>query len=185
MDLKLEKRLGHTKSELGAIRRNGDIPAVFYLREKKGSVAITVNGVEFAAFLRRMQKGCLATELLTVEYEGQKVNALVKDISYHRVTYAIEHLDLMAVALNDQIQVNIPVICKGDDVCPGITQGGQLKIVKRALQTSVMVKEMPKLFALDVSVLQLGGSIRIRDLTLAPSMKIAIQRDQVLVVVSK
>jgi large subunit ribosomal protein L25 len=185
MDLKLEKRIGKTQSGLGAIRRNGDIPAVFYLREKKGSVSITVNGVEFAAFLRRMQKGCLATELLTVEYEGKKVQALVKDISYHRVTYAIEHLDLMEVTMDDQVQVNVPVICKGDDVCPGITQGGQLKIVKRALETSVMVKEMPKWFLLDISTLQLGGSVRIRDLVLTPSMKIAIQRDQVLVVVSK
>ncbi len=185
MDLKLEKRLGNKDSELGAIRRNGDIPAVIYLREKKGSVSITVNGVEFAAFLRRMQKGCLSTELLAVEYEGKKTNALVKDISYHRVTYAIEHLDLMEVALDDQVQVNIPVICKGDELCPGVTQGGQIKIVKRALETSVQVKEMPKLFSLDVSVLNLGDSIRIRDLNLSPSMKIAIQRDQVLVVVSK
>ncbi len=185
MDLKLEKRLGNKKSDLGSIRRAGNIPAVFCLREGKGSVSITVNGVEFAALLRRMQKGCLSTELLTVEYEGKMVKALVKDISYHRVTYAIEHLDLMEVAMDDQVSVNISVICKGDESCPGITQGGQLKIVKRALKTSVKVSEMPRAFTLDVSNLQLGNSIRIRDLPLTPSMKVAIQKDQVLVVVSK
>ena len=185
MDLKLEKRLGNKKSDLGSIRRAGNVPAVFYLREGKGSVSITVNGVEFAALLRRLQKGCLSTELLTVEYEGKKVHALVKDISYHRVTYAIEHLDLMEVALDDQVRVNIPVICKGQEACAGITQGGQIKYVKRALETSVKVKELPRAFALDVAPLQLGNSIRIRDLALTPSMKIAIQKDQVLVVVSK
>jgi large subunit ribosomal protein L25 len=141
--------------------------------------------VEFASLLRRIQKGCLSTELLSVEYEGKSVKALVKDISYHRVTYAIEHLDLMEVALDDQINVNIPVICKGDESCPGITQGGQLKIVKRSLKTSVKASEMPKAFTLDVSSLHLGHSIRIRDLSLTPSMKVAIQRDQVLVVVNK
>lgn len=185
MDLKLEKRLGSKKSDLGSIRRRGDVPAVFYLREGKGSVSVTVNGVEFATLLRGMQKGCLATQLLTVEYEGKTVKALVKDISYHRVTYAIEHIDLMEVALEDQISVNVPVLCRGEESCAGITQGGQLKIVKRALRTSVKVKEMPKAFTLEVSELQLGDSIRIRDLHLTPSMRVAIQRDQVLVVVSK
>ena len=185
MDLKLEKRLGSRKSDLGSIRREGNIPAVMYLREKKGSVMISVNGAEFATLLRRLQKGCLSTELLTVEFEGKKVNALVKDISYHRVSYAIEHLDLMQVELEDRVNVSVPIVTKGEDSCAGITQGGQLKRVKRTLETSVVVKEIPRAFTLDVSPLELGKSIRIRDLTLPPSMKVAIQKDQVIVVVSK
>ncbi len=185
MDLKLEKRTSSKGSELGAIRRAGNIPAVLYLREGKGSVSITVSGVEFTAILRKVPKGCLSTELLTVEYEGKETKVLVKDISYHRVSYAIEHLDLMEVALEDQITVSIPVLSKGEEGCAGITQGGQLKIVKRNLKTSVKLKEMPRAFTLDVSKLELNQSIRIRDLTLPSSMKVAIQRDQVLVVVSK
>ena len=185
MDLKLEKRLGNKKSELGSIRRKGDIPSVFYLREGKGSKSVTVNGAEFTTLLRGLSKGCLATKLVTVEYEGKKVKALIKDISYHRVTYAIEHIDLMEVAMDDQIDVSVPVICRGEEACGGITQGGQLKIVKRALKTSVKVKEIPESFIVDVANLQLGDSIRIRDLPMTPSMKVAIHRDQVLVVVSK
>ena len=185
MDLKLEKRLGNKKSELGSIRREGNIPAVFYLREGKGSVSVQLNGGDFQSLLRKIQKGCLSTELLSVEYEGKKLHAIVKDISYHRVTYAIEHLDLMEVKTDDLVNVNIPIICKGEEGCPGITQGGQLKMVKRSLRTNVKVSEMPKAFVLDVNTLSLGGSIRIRDLSLTPSMRIGIQRDQVLVVVSK
>lgn len=185
MDLKLETRLIAKKSDLGSIRRKGDIPAVFYLREGKGSKAVTVNGTEFATVLRGLQKGCLSTKLFTVEYEGKKVKALIKDISYHRVTYAIEHLDLMEVTLEDHVRVNVPVICRGEEACSGITQGGQMKIVKRALETKVLVKEIPEAFIVNVSPLQLGDSIRIRDLPLTPSMRVAIQQDQVLVVVSK
>ena len=185
MDLKLGKRQEGKKSELGSIRREGNIPSVLYLREGKGSKPIIVNGVEFATILRHLKKGCLATKILNVEYEGKQIKALVKDISYHRVTYAIEHVDLMEVASEDQVSVSIPVLCKGEDSCLGITQGGQIKMVKRALKTSVKVSEIPEAFVVDVASLELGNSKRIRDLELTPSMRVAIHRDQVLVVVSK
>ena len=95
MDLKLEKRQEGKKSELGSIRREGNIPSILYFREGKGSKAVIVNGIEFANLLRHLKKGCLATKVLDIEYEGKKTKALVKDINYHRVTYEIEHLDLM------------------------------------------------------------------------------------------
>ena len=177
--------MGKTKSDLGRIRREGNIPAVLYRREGKGSEPITVNGAEFAALLRALPKGCLASKVLEVEHEGKKLLALVKDISYHRVTYDIEHVDLMEVTKEDQVNVYIPVVCRGEEACAGVTQGGQLKIVKRALKTSVKVAELPEAFVVDVTNVSLGGSVRIRDLSLAPSMKVAIHRDQVLVVVNK
>jgi len=184
MELKLEKRSIGKKSELGRIRREGDVPAVLYL-EKNNSLPVIVSGEAFQAHLRALPKGSLATVLFNVEYEGKKFKAMVKDITYHRTTYNILHMDLMKVEDSDRITVHIPVSCKGIDQCIGVTQGGQLKKVKRSVKISVEVGEMPRVFELDVSKIQLDESLRVRDLSLTPSMKLKLQEQQVLVAVSK
>lgn len=184
MELKLEKRDTSKKSELGRIRRDGAIPAVIYLR-KGESVPVSLRADVFQAHLRAIPKGCLATAFFTVGYEGKTFKALVKDINYHRTTYNILHVDLMQVEDSDRITVHIPVTCKGVDQCLGVTQGGQLKRVKRSVKVSVPVGEMPQVFELDVTGLELDKSLRVRDLSLTPSMRPRLQEHQILVAVSK
>lgn len=184
MELKLTKREISKKSELGRIRREGGIPAVVYLR-KGPSVPVFLRADVFQAHLRAITKGCLATAFFNVEFEGKKFKALVKDITYHRTTYDIQHIDLMQVEDSDRITVHIPVVCKGVDQCVGVTQGGQLKKVKRSVKVSVTVAEMPSVFELDVTGLELDKSLRVRDIAFSPSIRPRLQEHQILVAVSK
>lgn len=183
MKLKAVKRaIG--KSDLGRIRRKGDIPGVVYHGGKENTT-VTIDGPMFQAHLRAIQKGCLATTRFEVDLDGETFQAIVKDISYHRTTYNIEHIDLMKVTSDQIVTVHVPIVCKGVDTCIGITQGGQLKTEKRSVKISLKVKEMPEAFTLDVSPLSLGESIRVRDLVLTGDMKAKIDGNQILVTVSK
>ena len=184
MDLKLEKRVAGKKSELSRIRREGNYPAVLYVKGSE-SVAVEIDGEVFQTHLRNMPEGTLATQIFNVELDGRKFKAITKDIRYHRTTYNIQHIDLMEVADEDLVSVHIPVMCKGVDRCLGITQGGQLKRVKRSVKVTVKVGEMPEVFTLDVTKVQLGESLRVKDVELTPSMKLGISKAQVLVAVSK
>ena len=184
MKLQLEKRSLTSKSAIGKIRRGGDIPAVIY-NSGKESTPVVVNGKEFDAHLRHIRKGCLATQKFEAELDGKKVSLIVKDIQYHRTTYNIEHIDFMELQGAQEITIHVPVVSKGDDSCVGVTQGGQLKRVKRSVKVSMKASEMPEAFVVDVSGLQLGESIRVKDLDVLPSMKVRLQEHQVLFSVSK
>lgn len=184
MELKMEKRVCGKKSENGRIRREGDIPAVLYVRGKE-SLPVVVKGAEFLAHLRKIPEGCLATQVFNVNYEGRAFKVMLKDIFYHRMTYAVEHIDLMEVKNSDQVNVYVPIVLKGVDDCIGVTQGGQIKKVKRSLKLSVKLSEMPEIFALDVGQLQLGGAIRVRDIPRTSSMRVGLAEEQILVTVSK
>ena len=185
MHLELKKRMSNKKSVIGSIRRLGGIPGVLYLRDKKKTASIKVEASLFESSLRKIPKGCLATEVFPIDYEGTKSRAIVKDIDYHRVTYCVQHIDFMEVCDEDRICVNMPILYKGEDLCEGIKQGGQLKLIRRFVKTSLEVGQMPKAFTVDVSLLKLGSSFRVRDLPILPGMRISLNKDQVLVSVSK
>ncbi len=184
MKLKLEKRLQGTKGALAKLRREGDIPGVLYVKSKDG-VPIVIKGDEFRNHLRHVTPGCLSTQIFTLDLGGKTTKAIVKDIQYERVSYNIEHVDLMELHDKDAVSLYIPIICKGEDSCPGVSQGGQLKRVKRSIRVSVVAKEIPDAFVLDVTRLNLGEALRVRDLPLTPSMKVGMKPNQALVTVNK
>ncbi len=184
MKLTIQARESTSKSEINRIRREGKIPAVVY--DKKGaSRPVIVLGEEFSAHLRVMEKGCLATQFFEVTEGGQKYKAIVKDIAYCRTKYNVLHIDLMKVEDADEITIHIPILCKGLDECLGVTEGGQIKRVKRSVKVTLKAKEVPKAFVLDVANLRLGEALRVRDLDTTEGMKVRLQESLVLVTVSK
>lgn len=183
MKLKAIKR-SMGKSDLGRIRRKGDIPGVVYHGGKE-NISISIDGPMFQSHLRSIQKGCLSTTRFEVDLEGETFQAIVKDISYHRTTYDIEHIDLMKITPDQMVTIHVPILCKGLDACAGIKQGGQLKTEKRSVKISLKAKEIPEAFTIDVSPINLGESIRVKDLELTGSMKAKIDGNQILVTVSK
>lgn len=184
MELKLQKRTALLKSLLGQIRREGNIPAIVYKKNQE-SIPVVVDGPVFQAILRQIPKGCLATQKFSVDIDGKKGTCIVKEIAYHRTTYAIEHIDFMLVESGEYVTVNVPVIAKGEDVCPGITQGGQLKYVRRTVKLTLKASDMPEAFFLNVGNLNLGDSIRVRDIPIKEDMKMRVRPDQILIAVSK
>lgn len=184
MELTVKARKSRAKSEINRIRREGDIPAVVY--DRKGeSCSVTVSGGEFRAHLRNMEKGCLATQFFQVNEEGKTYKTLVKDITYDRTRYDILHLDLMKVNDEDEVTIHIPVLFKGDDMCVGVKEGGQLKRVKRSVKVTLKVGDIPKAFELDVTNVRLGEALRVRDLDVKEGMKVRLQDSLVLASVSK
>ncbi len=184
MELTITARKQKSKSEINRIRREGDIPAVVY-RKGIDSKPVTVSGPQFQAHLRGIEKGCLATQFFNITDGKEKYRVLLKDITYNRTTYDIQHIDMLIVEDSDVITIHVPIICKNEEDCVGIVEGGQLKRVKRSVKTSLKVSDVPKAFVVDVAGVKLGDAIRVRDLELKEGMKVKLQQTQVLVTVSK
>src|SRR5262245_55606715 len=132
MKLTLTKRDGRAKSELKRIRREGNIPAVFYGVDHPVE-KVVVKGAEFQAVLRHLKQGQLSTHVFELEVSGQAKKATIKDVQYHPVTYAIEHLDFASVIDDRPLSVNVPIQIVGAADCAGVKLGGTLRQVIRTL----------------------------------------------------
>lgn len=184
MKLTVRKREKLTKSETAKIRREGDIPAVLYGQGAENEMAV-VQGEEFRAILRNMPAGLLSTTRFEL-HDGKHVrHAIIKDIQYHRTTYAVEHLDLMLLDEKKEVTVQVPLRITGVDECVGIKLGGFQRNVKRMLKVRCLPKDIPHGLSLDIRNLNINESKRLSDVELPNNVRPLAKMSEVAVVIAK
>ncbi len=184
MKLSLSKRTGETKSEKSLIRHKGNIPAVIYSKGKDNHL-VTIDGIEFDAVLRGIQKGQLPTTVIQLEGEGISCKAIVKDIQYEPTTYKVLHLDFLELREELPVNVNVPIRFAGVADCAGIKLGGFLRQVIRHLRVNCLPSKMPKEFVLDVKDLGMKQTKRIKDIKMPEGVLPLAPLNEVVVVIAK
>jgi large subunit ribosomal protein L25 len=94
---------------------------------------------------------------------GTSGRAVVREIQYHKVTGDILHVDMLRIDPEEHLRVEVPISTLGVPV--GVHVGGGA--VQHSLQRLEMVclaSELPSRVELDISELDIGGSIHVRDL---------------------
>lgn len=184
MKLTLTKRAGGTKGDAKKIRREGNIPAVFYA---KGHAVeqVVVPGAEFQAILRSLKQDQLSTRTFALSYEGKTHKAIIKDIQYHPATYAIEHIDFVMLFDHQPVTVSVPLEITGAAECEGIKLGGTLRQVIRKLKVSCLPKDIPHRFEIDVRDLGIAQSKRLGDISMPANVRSLMPMKEVAVVVAK
>lgn len=140
------------------LRRDGQVPGVVYT----GGEAATAFRVE-----SRDARSILAEghALFDLEIEGSDaVPVVVKEQQHHPVRGDLQHLDLQQVDLNQAIQAEVPVELTGDDVAPGVKQGGVLEHVTREVTVEALPTAIPDVLTLDVSAMEILDVLTLEDL---------------------
>ncbi|MFT3966895.1 MAG: 50S ribosomal protein L25, partial [Sphingobium sp.] len=98
---------------------------------------------------------------------------LPKDVAFHPVTDRPLHADFLRVSEHATVQVNVPVAFINDDKAPGIKKGGVLNIVIHDLGLIVDAAEIPDDVTVDLTGLDVGASIHLKDIKLPKGAKAA------------
>lgn len=182
--LKTSSREGKKRSELTRIRHEGDIPAVFYAAGAECH-NLTVDGNEFRAVLRGLKMGHLPTTVFELKIGEKSEKALVRDVDYHPITYAIRHLDFQRLDAKRKVMINVPVECTGAADSAGIKLGGVLRKVKRHVKVRCLPKDIPADFSVDVRDLAINQSVRVHQLDVPKGVEVLLKEQDVLVVIAK
>jgi large subunit ribosomal protein L25 len=184
MELKIFKRASTKKSETKKIRRENDIPMVVYSRKEEASNYF-IKGSDFSKIMAKIDKGMLSTTIFTLDSDGKKKKAIVKGIQYNKTNYAIIHLDFLILDEESNVTINIPVECVGMEACNGITLGGILRQVIRAVRVSCLPKDIPNKFVIDVSSLNITESKKLKEITMPSGVRPITDVNQVVVSIAK
>jgi large subunit ribosomal protein L25 len=185
MKLTLTARSLGKKSSLKQIRHLRGIPGVIYTLNQGVTQSITLDGVDLEGLLRAIPKGNLSTKVFDVDFDGKSSKAIVKQIQYHPVTYAILHVDLQEVESDKVVTVNVPIICTNQDQCSGVKLGGQIKFIKRSVRVHCQVSHLPEAFYVDMQAVAIGEVRRVRDLEIKDGVHVVTHKNNVLVSVAK
>ncbi len=182
--LTLSKRDTSSKSELTKIRRAGDIPAVMYSSHQE-SMAVTVNGAEYAAILRVMKEGYLPVTVFKLTLDGKEHKAVIKGIDYHKTTYNVIHIDFQILDDKTPLEVKVPVDFTGEMECEGIKLGGFLRKVMRHVKVRCLPKDIPADFPVDIRHLNIGATTKVSDIKVGAGVKLLVKPVDVLAVIAK
>ena len=157
------KRGEINKKATKAVRKEGLVPCVMY-----GGSEV----VHFTAPTKAFKKLIYTPDfkMAEVTIDGQVRKCILKDMHFHPVSEELLHLDLIELVDGKKVKVDIPVGFKG--VAPGVKTGGKLiQKVRRVTIKTTPDKIVDKLYV-DISDLQLGFSVRVRDIDLVEGMEI-------------
>ena len=94
--------------------------------------------------------------------EGKEYKCILQDIQFHPVSEMILHVDFLQIFESKQVKMQIPTQITGK--APGVTKGGSLVKKLRKLPILAYPKDMPASIEVDVSALDLGQMVRVRDI---------------------
>ncbi|MEC8306867.1 MAG: 50S ribosomal protein L25 [Chlamydiota bacterium] len=186
MNLKMQHRTVSKKSDLRAIRKEGNIPASIYVKEGV-TYDVTIDGADFKRHLRKAKPGLLSTTRFTLNIDGAEKRAIIKEIQYAKISDPLQpiHLDFQILNEDRKINVNIPILISGSTLCPGVKMGGRIRQVVRRLRVSCLSKKMPSSFSVNVSQLEMGEAVRVSDIDLGECVTQVNPRDAVVVIAKK
>ena len=155
--LEATKRSGKGTKAVSSLRDEGRLPAVVY-GHKKENEDIELSAKDFGVALRDNPV------LVTIKVGGAEQHAVIKDIQYNYVGPKVLHVDFLRVNLDEMVKVNVPLEFFGSPA--GADKGGKLEIVQPSVTISARADSIPKVMNIQVRSLELGDSIRMKDLEL-------------------
>jgi large subunit ribosomal protein L25 len=164
------------KNEARRLRATGRVPAVLY-GGKGQAITLSVNTKQVNAILRS-QSG--HNTLFQVDLGGKHEPAILKDWLTDPVSGNLLHVDLLRVAMDVRMRVQVPVHTFGDPAGVKV-QGGVFEVVTREVEIECLPGDIPSEFRVDVSDLMLNQALRARDLQIdVNKLKLLTEPEQVL-----
>jgi large subunit ribosomal protein L25 len=183
MDATLEavKRADSGKNEARRHRAAGRLPAVVYGTAKDGKAPVGVPvTVDPKGLMRILRSDSGVNTLITLKLDGGSTQVLVKEYQLDPITHSLLHADFYQLAMDKALVVTVPVQVKGE--AKGVkVQGGLLDFVTREIQVECLPANIPEHIDVDVTELELHGSIRVRDIATDPKWKAVTDGDTMLV----
>jgi large subunit ribosomal protein L25 len=155
LHIKAKVRESSGKSHARRLRRSGQIPCVLYGIEKD-SVQLSLPQREFEKLLSETRS------VFVVDYADKKQRTVVKEIQYHPVKGSMIHVDLIRVKAGQELTVSVPLKFVGNAV--GVKMGGIFQEIRAELEITCLPKYLPDELEIDITNLEIGDSIHIRDL---------------------
>ena len=150
-----QSRAGLGKKPSKDLRNDGRIPCVLYGGQDVVHFSVTLNDVKNLIYTPDFRVANLTVD-------GINFRCIVKDYQLHPLTSNLTHIDFLSLVDGQKVKLEVPVRTKG--VSPGVKLGGKLQQKLRRVKVKTLPEEMVTELFIDISPLDLGQSLRVRDI---------------------
>jgi large subunit ribosomal protein L25 len=173
--LTVQKRDGRGSRTADKLRKTGLIPAVVY-GHKEATIPVSLSGEEVHTVLRHK------VQIVDLKMDGGVQKAQIREVQWDHLGKEVLHVDLKRVSVDERIEISVPLELKG--TAPGVTGGGVLDQPIHSLRIECLAIAVPESIRVNISELQQGAAIHVRELQLPEGVKALDDPDAVVVQVT-
>lgn len=168
--LQVSKRELRPRSLRTKLRKEGKALGVVY-GYKVDSTPIVFDEMD----LRKILRDHGDNALIELHYDGNKINTLVHGSETDPFTNFYQHVEFMAVKMDEETEVEADIVLVGD--AKGVKEGGYLAQSLYKVTVAATPANIPERIELDVSELGIGDSVTVADLPEDKSYTIVSEPD--------
>ena len=174
-DLTAQVRKEQKKGPSRRLRQKGFVPAIFYGRAAE-NIMLEVKS-DALAKLRKDKKDHAFIKLIIDDGGAKKMEklSLIRELQVQPLTGMLYHADFYEVDVKRKLTIDVPLNFVGKAI--GVEFGGELQHLRREIKISCLPLNLPDHIDVDVTHLEIGDSIRIRDLKVAEGITLLDRPD--------
>jgi large subunit ribosomal protein L25 len=154
----------------------GELAAVLYGTAVEAR-AVSVERHAFEQVLSH--EGNIASKLIELTVDGDKmVPVIVKALQHHPLKGTVTHVDFWAVNMLRPVMTTVPVHFEGE--APGVKNGGVFMHNVQHINVEALPDDLPEFVLADISTLEVGDNIHVRDLVAPKGVTILDHEDEIV-----
>jgi large subunit ribosomal protein L25 len=164
--LEVKERKETGTRQVKNLRKEGWIPGVIYGHGEKSKL-IKVREDDLKNLIHNLRS---EATLLTLNYEGKNLQVLAREVTRNPLDEKLLHVDFQHIHENEEVSVHVIIEFQGKP--KGTEEGGVINFEHRDLIVRCLPKDIPEKIIVDISALEIGHSIHIKDLAIPEGVKV-------------
>jgi len=166
--LSAEPREDVGKGASRRLRRASKVPTVIYGAEK-APASVSLDHDEL---IHNLDNEAFYSHILTVELGKKKEKVVLKDLQRHPYKLQVMHVDLQRVSAKEKLRLHVPLHFINESEAPGVREGGLVSHQMTEVEIQCLPKDLPEFIEVDLSSLELGGTLHLADLVAPKGVEI-------------
>ncbi len=116
--------------------------------------------------LKMLENEGFYSHILTINLNGTKQQAVLKDLQRHPFKPRILHMDFLRINPKEKITMQVPLHFKGEELSAGVKQGAIFTHMTTSVEVRCLPSNLPEFIEVDVSKLEMDQTLHLSELKL-------------------
>ncbi len=161
------------------LRKEKRLPAVLY----GPNIDPVPLDMDTRGVLKVLRKASEEVRIWDLELEGEEPHkVIIRDVQIHPISLEPLHVDFYEVTYGQLLRLEVPIRIVGESV--GVKHGGILEVLMDSVEIECYPKDLIEEIVVDISSLEEGDTLFVRDLPVGEEVRILEEMDQPVAIVS-
>lgn len=166
--LSAEVRNDLRKGASRRLRHASKVPAIIY-----GAGGDPVNiSLDHLKLLHHLENEAFYSHILTIDVDGKKEKAVLKDLQRHPAKIAILHADFLRVSDKEKLKMNVPLHFLNEDTAPGVKEGGVITHNVTEVEVICLPKDLPEYLEIDMGAVEMEQVVHLTGIKLPKGVEL-------------